>query len=283
VSEKNKIWVSIDETSDVDGRFIANVVGTLKREQPGEIFLLPFEVLERVNNSSIAVVFENAMNLLWPDKVERENVLIFVSHAAPYMITAAKALQLLYPKMIHVTCLAHALHIVAGEVHGSYPEVDKLTANGKKIFIKSPLRVQKFNEEATTTSLPPQPIVTRWGTWLDAANYYCTNYSLIEKIFSKFDSKDSSSIKSVQELFSVTMSRNLAYIKANFCGILKSNTRLDTVGIQLCDAINTVKQTESELSRVQGEVATKVNAKLQSVLERNPGYSTLCKVSDILC
>jgi hypothetical protein len=44
-----------------------------------------------------------------------------------------------------------------------------------------------------------------------------------------------------------------------------------------------VKQTESELSRVQGEVANKFNAKLQIVLEWNPGYSTLCKVSDILC
>jgi hypothetical protein len=55
------------------------------------------------------------------------------------------------------------------------------------------------------------------------------------------------------------------------------------VGIQLCDAINIVKQTESELSRVQGEVANMVNAKLQSVLERNHGYSTLCKVFDILC
>jgi hypothetical protein len=38
---KNKIWVSIDETSDIDDRFVANVVvGTLKHEQPGEIFLL---------------------------------------------------------------------------------------------------------------------------------------------------------------------------------------------------------------------------------------------------
>jgi len=27
---KNKIWVSIDENSDVDGRFVANVVGNLK-------------------------------------------------------------------------------------------------------------------------------------------------------------------------------------------------------------------------------------------------------------
>jgi hypothetical protein len=80
---KNKIWVSIDETSDVDGRFIANVVvGTLKHEQPGEIFLLACEVLERVNNSSIAVVFDIAMNLLWSDKIEQENVLLFISGAA---------------------------------------------------------------------------------------------------------------------------------------------------------------------------------------------------------
>ena len=119
-------------------------MGTLKHEQPGEISLLACEVLERVNNSSIVVVFENAMNLLWPDKVERENVLLFVSDAAPYMIKAAKTLRLLYPNMIHVTCLAHALRRVAEEVRGSYPEVDKLIANGKKTFIKSPLRVQKF-------------------------------------------------------------------------------------------------------------------------------------------
>jgi hypothetical protein len=64
-----KIWVTIDENSDVDGRFVANVVvGTLKHEEPGETFLLACEVLERVNNSSIAVVFDNAMNLLCPDK-----------------------------------------------------------------------------------------------------------------------------------------------------------------------------------------------------------------------
>jgi hypothetical protein len=80
------------------------------------------------------------------------------------MIKAAKALQLLYPKMIHVTCLADALHRLAEEVCGRYPEVEKLIANGKKIFIKSPLRVQKFKEEAPILLLPPQPNVTRWGT-----------------------------------------------------------------------------------------------------------------------
>jgi hypothetical protein len=76
--------------------------------------------------------------------------------------------------------------------------------------------VQKFKEDAPTLPLPPQPNVTCWGTWLDAANYYCTNYRETEKTFYKMDMKDSYSIKSVQELFSVTMSGNLAYIKANY-------------------------------------------------------------------
>jgi hypothetical protein len=111
------------------------------------------------------------------------------------MIKAAKALQLLYPNMILVTCLKHALHRVAEEVRGSYPEVDQLIANGKKIFIKSPLPVQKFKEEVPTIPLPPQPIVTHWGTWLDAAKYYCTIYNETEKIFNKCDRKDSSSFQ----------------------------------------------------------------------------------------
>jgi hypothetical protein len=98
------------------------------------------------------------VNLLWPDKVEQENVLLFVCDAAPYMIKAAKALQLLCPKMIHVTCPAHALHRVAEEVRGRYPEVDQLIPNGK-IFIKPPLRVQKF--KVPTLPLPQQPTVTR--------------------------------------------------------------------------------------------------------------------------
>ena len=79
----NKIWVSIDETTDVSGRYVANVViGILKDDQPADIFLLACEVLEKVNKSSISVVFDNSMKLLWPKEVQRENVLLFLKDAA---------------------------------------------------------------------------------------------------------------------------------------------------------------------------------------------------------
>jgi hypothetical protein len=127
----NKIWVLIDETTDVCGRYVANVViGTLFADRSGNIFLLDSEVLDTVNLSSIAVLFDNAMKLLWKGDVKRDNVLLSVTDAAPY---AAKGLKILYPKMVHLTCLAHALHRVAEEIRHSYTEVDKLISNVKKM------------------------------------------------------------------------------------------------------------------------------------------------------
>ena len=58
------------------------------------------------------------------------------------MVKAAKGLQLMYPKMIHVTCLARALHSIAEEVLHIYSDVDNLMVNGKQTFVKAPLRLQ---------------------------------------------------------------------------------------------------------------------------------------------
>ncbi|KAJ4440981.1 hypothetical protein ANN_10830 [Periplaneta americana] len=73
---------------------------------------------------------------------------------------------------------------VAEEIRGNYPNVDKLIATIKKIFMKAPLRVQKFKEIVSPVPLLPQPILTRWVTWL---NYYCTNYNVIENVVNEFN------------------------------------------------------------------------------------------------
>ena len=38
--------------------------------------------------------------------------------------------------MLHVTCAAHGIHRVAEFVRGEYSDVDRLIANGKKVFLK---------------------------------------------------------------------------------------------------------------------------------------------------
>ncbi|KAL4090568.1 hypothetical protein QTP88_025374 [Uroleucon formosanum] len=83
ISDK-KIWVSIDETTDVQGRYIANViVGTLEENNAGNIFLLNSKELEKANYSTITKLFDRSMSILWPARIQHDNVLLFLSDAAP--------------------------------------------------------------------------------------------------------------------------------------------------------------------------------------------------------
>lgn len=143
-----KLWVSIDETTDIEGRYIANVVvGTLELDRPGKQFLINCAELEKTNFSTIIKLFDDSLQLM---NIQRHHVLLFLTDAAPYMVKSATMLKALYSKMIHVTCAAHGLHRVAEEVRGQFKSVDKVIASVKKTFRKAP---------------------SRWGTWINAANY----------------------------------------------------------------------------------------------------------------
>ncbi|KRX71701.1 CGG triplet repeat-binding protein 1 [Trichinella sp. T6] len=130
----NKIWISIDETIDPVGRFVANVViGTLEADQPSKEYLLTSEVLEKSNSSTIAQLFTSSLAVLWPEGIRHENVLLFVTDAAPYMKKAAGALKVLFPNMLHLTCLAHGLTYTYISCSSKYTHKD--WANGKKLNI----------------------------------------------------------------------------------------------------------------------------------------------------
>jgi GTPase SAR1 family protein len=74
---RRKIFVSIDETSDVEGRYIANViVRAMVMDGPGEIFLLTTESLDSMNHSTICRLFDRSMFLLWPEGVRHDDVLL---------------------------------------------------------------------------------------------------------------------------------------------------------------------------------------------------------------
>ena len=72
------------------------------------------------------------------ESIQHENVVLLLSDAVPYMKKAAKVLKVIFPEMIHLTCLAHALHRIAEHARGLFPSVDKLVSNGKKRFFKAP-------------------------------------------------------------------------------------------------------------------------------------------------
>jgi len=116
------------------------------------------------------------LGILWPNGILHERVLLFISDAAPYMVKAGTALNVFYPKLVHVTCLAHAFHRVAETIRSEFSEVDFLISTIKIIFLKAPSRVNVFKENYPQIPLTPEPVITRWGTWLQAAVYYCDNF-----------------------------------------------------------------------------------------------------------
>jgi hypothetical protein len=90
--------------------------------------------------------------------------------------------------------LVHALHRVAEEIRGKFPEVNDLISNYKKIFLKSPYHIQRFKSILPGVPLLPEPILTRRGTWLSAVNYYCENYDGLKSVISELNFEDAFSI-----------------------------------------------------------------------------------------
>jgi len=187
------------------------------------------------------------MNLIWPQGVEHNNVLLLVSDAAPYMVKAGSAIQTFFPKMLHVTCLAHALHRVAEQIRSDFPLVDKLIFSVKKVFLKCPARINIFKDEAPELSLPPEPVIRSWGTWLNAAIYYCDSYKTIKKIIEKFDPDDALSIKTAQEVMGERrVEANLAFIKSNFSFLSSALISLEEKGKFLSSSVAIINNVVSE-------------------------------------
>ena len=150
------------------------------------------------------------------------------------------------------------------------------------MFVKAPLRIQVYKEKLPNISLPPEPVVTRWGTWLEAAIFYTDNYHHIKNIVSDF-AESSESITKCKNLFhKKEITEQLAFIKANYSFLSKHITQLETSQMVLTEAINIVDITETYLKSVPGPTGKTILNKFNNVISKNDGYRKLVAVSKIL-
>lgn len=223
------------------------------------------------------------MGVVWPNGIKHNNVLLFLTDAAPYMCKAGKVLNTFYPKMIHLTCLVHGFHRVAETIRFQFSEVDSLIANVKKIFLIAPSRVQIFKEMYPNLILPPEPIITRWGTWLAAVMYYSNNFDKIKNIILKLDSDSAIIIKKTIELMqNKNLQNNLAFITVHFGFLVDTISKLETSKMPLIESLEIVDQAIKHLETVPGDIGSLINAKLQNVLKKNPGLNDISSIRDIL-
>ncbi|XP_033245103.1 uncharacterized protein LOC117187204 [Drosophila miranda] len=193
------VWISVDETTDKQGRYVANlIIRTLSEKESSSSFLLSCKQLEEVNNATVSRFVNDSIRILWPHGNELK-VLLLLTDTAAYMIKAGKNLKVFYPNLIHITCLAHGLNLIAEKVRTSFHVANSFISCVKKIFIKAPLRVRRY-KQILNKELPPEPIITRWGTWLKAASFYADNMEGIKEVLETLNPEDAESIKLAREL-----------------------------------------------------------------------------------
>jgi len=85
------------------------------------------------------------------------------------------------------------------------------------LFKKSPTWVKMFKKQASSLCLPPYPAITRWGSWINAATYYCQNLDTVCRITTELDDNDAVSIKETKKyILKPGHESNLVNKKSNF-------------------------------------------------------------------
>src|SRR5690606_31384608 len=122
----------------------------------------------------------------------------------------------------------------AEEVRAQFPRVDRFVSNVKKIFLKAPSRGELF-KAMLDIPLPPKPVLTRWGTWIEAALYYAIYIADISSfIENELCEDDVASIRLARDLCDTPSVRDdLAMISAHFDKLPRTITQLEGRGVDI--------------------------------------------------
>ena len=101
------------------------------------------------------------------------------------MSLSGKTLEELYLSLMHVICVAHLLHNCAMRVCAHFKTIDEIIAMIKAATIKNKDRKKDFHDAGLPS---PDPVITRWATWLRAALYYSENLPAVRTIVNNWTS-----------------------------------------------------------------------------------------------
>ena len=175
----------MDEAEVAKQKYISVLVGSL--DAPDQTFLVICHPLDSGRNVNSSIILHTVDDILRQLEIKRENFLLFLTDAARYMSSAGKTLKELYPSLMHITCvalLAHLLHNCAMRVH--FKNIDEVIATIKAATIKNKDRKKDFHDAGQP--FPPDPVITRWTTWLRAALYYSENLPAVRTIVNNWTS-----------------------------------------------------------------------------------------------
>ena len=275
-------WLTIDETKEHQHRKVINVVvGWLKPDSTTKPFLLDTSFVDACNAETICQCVEKALNILFDDNIKSELFLLLITDGPRYMKCAGRSLCERYSKLIHVTCIAHALHNVSEVVSKHYFIINTLIGSGKALFVKCDSRRKAYKK--IVKRLPPSTVLTRWGSWIKAVLYYRDNYLSFRVFVNSLNREDCAHIGVLQDLFEKhDCLEDIIFISNTFKELTEVITRIESNKNLLLDSISVVNNLYENLKDSDQTSAKKAFEKLDASLSGNQGFGKLIKIQDIL-
>ena len=232
-----KKFLRVDGAEIAKQKYISVLVGSL--DAPNQTFLVDCHPLDSDSNVNSSIVLHTVDDILRQLEIKHEKFSLFLTDAAQCMSLAGKTLKELYPFLMHVTCVAHLLHNCTMHVHAHFKNIDEIIATIKAATIKNKNRNKDFHDAGLPS--PPDPVNTRWATWLGAALYYSENLPAVHTTVNNWTSagllvsraKDAINVEDlVPDLVKInqyqTLAANVKFLEGSACtiteayGLLKS-------------------------------------------------------------
>ena len=175
------------------------------------------------------------------------------------MIAAGITLKSLYPKLFHVTCVAHLLHHCAMKIKSHFEDADQLIAKVKAVTIKNKTRQAKF----FATGYPPQPVSTTWGSWLNAALYYAKSLLEVKAIVESFVGSGILVTQTKVRLQKSGLAGQLLKIKNQFECPVKLIEKMESVKYTIKEAVQAIQEIDF------GEGTCYINQYIKKIMQNN--------------
>lgn len=149
----------------------------------------------------------------------------------------------------------------------------------QKRFSRS--RVKIFRRLAPGLSLPPEPILTRWGTWIIACTYYGEDIETVRNVIEQLTDK-AECVTKAKEYFSIPgIDDDFHCISEKFQCLVNTITRLETRDLALNETLELVWNTYHQLV-TDDDIKDQITTKIARIFERNDGFHQMIDVADCL-
>lgn len=280
----NYVYITIDKTTDARRNYIANLlIGNLSLHEGGAPLLIASSELEKTNAATVSTFVNDSLMRFYAGKPFSDRILLLVTDAAPYTYASSwDQFKTFYCNLIHITCVAHGIHRICEKVREIFPNMNRLISSARKIFLKCPSRCDVYKQHMNCP-LPPDVVVTRWGTWVNAAIFFATHYENFKSVMDALPNDGSKYVENVKSLLqNDKLAADLAFINSYLNFLPDAIKKLESRGLSLNTQLAMVANVHLKISQIPGSRGSILRQKADDVFTKNTGLLLLEDVNNSL-